>query len=165
MRRIWMGAATGAWLPHTVALVITRTSPGPEKWQLCRLLALRRTCGWTEGPEQLSSISLYTMQTSTYSALSGMKRTMMVFRVPSVACRPGVFLWVLGFGDMGEHMFWKEDRQLQWCAFLSPLGGCTHQLEAVLTFLMLQRLGCGVQVTSVASWLIKVNTWICNISR
>lgn len=130
MRRIWMEAATGAWLPHTVGLVITKTSQGPEKWQLCRLLALRRTCGWTEGPEQLSLISLYTMQTSTYSALSGIKRTMMVFQVHSVACRPGVFLWLLCFGGVGEYMFWKGDRRLKWCAFLSKKWDSTWWLRS-----------------------------------
>lgn len=163
MRRIWMGAATGAWLPHTVGLVITKTSQGPEKWQLCRLLALRRTCGWTEGPEQLSLISPYTMQTSTYSALSGVNRTMTVFKLHSVGCRLGVFLWLLCFEDMGKHMLCIKETD-SWSGMPpcqrsgTPHGGCTHHLEAVLTFLMPQQLGCGLQVTSVVSWLIKVNS-------
>ena len=165
VRRIWMGAATGAWLPRTVGLVITKTSQGPEKWQLCRLLALRRTCGWTEEPEQLSLISLSTMQTSTYSALSGINRTTTVFKLHSVDCRLGIFLWLLCFEDTGKHMFCIKETDN--CSGMplslrsgTPHAGYAHQLEAVLSFLMLQWLGCSLQATSLVSWLIKVKTWI-----
>lgn len=169
MRKTWMGAAIGAWLPHTVGLVITKTFQGPEKWQLCRLLALRRTCGWTEGPEQLSLISQYTMQISTYSALSGMNRTMTVFKLHTVGCRLGVFFWLLCFEDMGRRMFCIKETD-NWSGMPpcqrsgTPHGSCTHHLEAVLTFLMLQWLGCSLQATFLASWLIEVNMWIYNIS-
>lgn len=167
MRRIWMGAATGAWLPHTVGLVITKTSQGTEKWQLCRLLALRRTCGWTEGPEQLSLISPYTMQTSTCSALSGTNTAVRVFKLHSVSCWLGVFLWLLCFEDMGKCMFciketdsWRGMPPYQRSE--TPNGSCTHCVETVLALLMLQWLGCSLQATSLESWLI--NMWIHNIS-
>lgn len=160
LRRIWMGAATGAWLPRTVGLVITKTFHGPEKWQRCRLPALRRTCGWTEGPEQLSLISLYTMQTSTYSALSGMNRTVTVFKLHSVCGRPAVFFKLLCFEGVGKHVFCTKEAD-SWSYVppcwrsRTPHGGCTRHLEAVLTLLMPQRFGCSLQATSLVVGLLK----------